>query len=624
MTGLEITHSVRELRELEGVFVKKIYDMGEGAFSILFYPERGGSRELIIDIRGFIFLTKMKWNKPKYPSPFTMGLRKRLEDARIESIYQMGLERIISLEFSRNDLKMVIELFGGGNIILLSGNEIIAAYRKAKYRDREIRVGVAYNPPPTKTPHLRDFSEEEINEAVLKTFPMEERISRVLISLGLGPPYLNEVLMEIEAGAESKLSDIDPSKLVRVIKGFFARESEPTVYLDDSEVVEYSAFPLSHLSYRRERFGTLSEALERYYAAKRTKIEDERIPSLQKEIERQLSLKEEYESSYEKFRRIGDLIMSNLHVLDEAIRVAKSGGSSDLIISLDKSSARLIVSIDGEEIPLDLRKSASENAADYYVKAKRMKEKALKIDQAISQLEDKLRGLKESLLREISAETPKPRRKIRWYERYRWFYTSSGLLVICGRDSQTNSEIVSKFMEDDDLFFHVDMPGGAAVVLKTSGSDPDPRSIEQAAVAAACFSKAWREGLSYAEVYYVKGSQVRRHAPAGMYLPKGSFYIEGKRNYVRAKLELALGFQNTPDGLKLTAAPLDAPLICPIRIRPGSMGKEEAAIRIKNKLKECVAKSKLKISEGVELPVEEISLDELMRAMPPGRVEVEE
>lgn len=623
MTGLDLLHMIRELKHIEGSFVKKSYSMGEGVLSLSFYPEREGRRELIVDTEGAIFLTKLKWNKPQTPSPFAMTLRKYLENARIEKVYQMGLERIIVLELSRDDLKLVIELFGGGNVILLSGDEILAALRKAEYRDREIRVGCFYRPPPGRGIHLNDLSRDALFEVIRSEFPFDERVSRVMVSFGLGPPYLNEALSMMGVRSDSKLSDVGIETLASAISDLLNRGTEPTAYVIGEEVLEYSAFPLNYLTFERKSFERFSDAVEAYYTHRRFSSEDRRVLSLEKEIERQLSLKREYEESYDRFKRIGDLLMANLHEVDEVLRIARSGGSSELIRTVDRRTGRVIVAMGGEEVELDLTRPASENASSYYGKAKKLREKAIRIAQVVAQLEEKLRSIRSSSEREIFESKPRPRRKIRWYERFRWFYTSSKLLVLCGRDVRTNLEIVDRYMEGGDLFFHVDMPGGAVVVLKTGGIEPDQRSIEQAATAAASFSRAWKEGFSYADVYYVRGDQVSKHAPSGMYLPKGSFYVTGKRNYLRVKLELAVGLQETPDGLKVVAAPPDAPFVCSVRIRPGPMGKEEAAVRIKNKLVEFLNRN-VKISGLFEFSVDGLTVDEIVRSMPPGRVELEE
>ena len=96
---------------------------------------------------------------------------------------------------------------------------------------------------------------------------------------------------------------------------------------------------------------------------------------------------------------------------------------------------------------------------------------------------------------------------------------------------------------------HADIHGAPVVVIKTSGKEPGDEDILEAAVIAACYSKAWKSGAGYVDVYWVKGAQVSKSPPSGEYLPKGSFMVYGKRNYVRVQLILGVGIEiveNTP------------------------------------------------------------------------------
>ncbi|MDK2384800.1 MAG: hypothetical protein QI199_08385, partial [Candidatus Korarchaeota archaeon] len=112
---------------------------------------------------------------------------------------------------------------------------------------------------------------------------------------------------------------------------------------------------------------------------------------------------------------------------------------------------------------------------------------------------------------------------------------------------------------------------------------------------------------------------------SGLYLPKGSFYITGRRNYLRVRLEICVGFQKTPDGIKLTAAPPGAPLLYSVCLRPGSTGKEEAAKVLKNVLEGWLQEN-IKIRGDSEPPAEpvEVSVDDIVRALPPGKVTIVE
>ncbi len=626
VTGLDLRHLARELLSLEGKMLKKVYMLDDGVFSLVFYPEVDGSRELLIDLSGFVFLTDLKWPKPQSPPSFIMALRKHLEGRRFTEISQIGVERILRLSFG--DMQLVVELFGGGNLILVRDGRILLPLRRAEFKGRSIRPGEIYRPPAGPgvelDPEDRDAILASLREGVEGKLPLW----KVLMgSFGVGPPYTDEISHLMGVDLRSPLPEtVSLDELADLIHSFLNRETEPVVYVQGDDVVNFSAFPLHHLQMERRSTPSLSRAIQLYYTAKRSSYEeDPRIRSLEVEIERQEALKGEYAGRAEEYRSIGDLIYMHLAEVDEALRKARSGILSPPIVSIDRKSGKIVLNLDGREIQLDMLKSATENASEYYGRAKKYREKYERIDAAILSLKEKLNRLKSEAEERASRKAPTKRRKLRWYERFRWFYTSGGFLVVGGRDAQTNAEIVSKYLDESDLFFHVDMPGGSVVVLKLGGREPDEASVNQAATAAGVFSRAWREGLTSVDVYYVRGSQVSKHAPSGLYLPKGSFYITGKRNYVRVKLEVCVGFQETPDGIKLTAAPPGAPFLHSVCLRPGSTGKEEAAKVLKNMLESWLQEN-IKIRGNSEPPAEpvEVSVDDIVRALPPGKVTIVE
>ncbi len=627
VTGLDLRHLVRELLSLDGKILKKAYLLDEGVFSLFFYPEVDGSKELVIDLSGFIFLTDLKWPKPRSPPPFIMALRKHLEGRRFTEISQVGVERILRLSFG--DMQLVVELFGGGNLILVQEGEILLPLKRVEFRGRSIRPGDIYRPPAGPGIELDPSDRDAVLTLLRKGVKERLPLWKVLIgSFGVGPPYMDEISHLMGVDLKSPLPEIEAliAELADLIHSFLNRETEPMIYVQDSEVVNFSAFPLHHLQMERRSIHSLSRAIQLYYTAERPEYEeDQKIRSLEVEIQRQEELKKEYAEKAEEYRSMGDLIYLHLTEVDEALKKARKGISPPPIVSVDRKSGKVVLNLDGREIELDMLKSATENASEYYNRAKKYREKHERIDTAILSLKEKLNRLRTEAKERASKKVPTKRRKLRWYERFRWFYTSGGFLVIGGRDAQTNAEIVSKYLDENDLFFHVDMPGGSVVVLKLDGREPDEASVNQAATAAGVFSRAWREGLTSVDVYYVKGSQVSKHAPSGLYLPKGSFYITGRRNYLRVRLEICVGFQKTPDGIKLTAAPPGAPLLYSVCLRPGSTGKEEAAKVLKNVLEGWLQEN-IKIRGDSEPPAEpvEVSVDDIVRALPPGKVTIVE
>ncbi|NON62288.1 NFACT RNA binding domain-containing protein [Acidianus sp. RZ1] len=157
-----------------------------------------------------------------------------------------------------------------------------------------------------------------------------------------------------------------------------------------------------------------------------------------------------------------------------------------------------------------------------------MKKKLVKIDQEMTQ---------------TKGGTSLTIRKKEWYEKYRWSITRNNYVVIAGRDVDQNESLVRKILQDNDIYMHADIQGAATTIIK------DPKGITEedlndAAKIAASYSKAWKSGLGAVDVFWVYGSQVSKSPPTGEYLPKGSFMIYGKKNFIRnVKLDLAIGLE---------------------------------------------------------------------------------
>ena len=255
------------------------------------------------------------------------------------------------------------------------------------------------------------------------------------------------------------------------------------------------------------------------------------------------------------------------------------------------------------EIEIDWTKSVGENASIYFERAKKLKKKLEGAKRALAEAKEKLKKLAQKIEREKREKETKKERKKEWYEKFRWFFSSNGFLCIGGRDATTNEIVIKKYTEKDDLVFHADFSGAPFFVVKSQGKKIDKQSIEECGIAAGSFSKAWRLGLSYVDVYFVKPEQVSKKTKAGEYLTKGAFMIYGKKNYMKVELKLAVGCA----GGKVISGPVEAvakqtknyAVIIPGNEKPSAIAKE-----IKKKLK-CDA-----------------DLDEIIRMLPPGESKI--
>ncbi len=156
-------------------------------------------------------------------------------------------------------------------------------------------------------------------------------------------------------------------------------------------------------------------------------------------------------------------------------------------------------------------------------------------------------------------------------------FTSGGLLVIGGRDAKTNELLVKKYFEEGDLFFHADIVGAPAVIMK-GGEKGGERDIKEAAAFAASYSRGWKEGFTSLPVFYVKFGQVSLSPPSGEYRPKGGIIVRGKREWVKGELRLYMGV----DERVFVSAVKRGGVV--FELTPGSMKREEAAKHIASQL----------------------------------------
>ena len=190
------------------------------------------------------------------------------------------------------------------------------------------------------------------------------------------------------------------------------------------------------------------------------------------------------------------------------------------------------------KISLDVRKSLEENASAYFDAAKKARAKIEGARQAIERAKKAKQKSEAQPQKQASQQLPKKVRKKSWYEKFKWFMASNGMLVLAGRDAITNENLVKKHLEPRDVVFHTDAPGSPFVIVKTEGEEVSDEVLQEAADFCASHSKAWKLGLSSAETYWVEPEQVTKEAKAGEYMQKGSFMVYGKRNYVQPRVGL--------------------------------------------------------------------------------------
>ncbi|MCK4432615.1 MAG: DUF814 domain-containing protein, partial [Methanomicrobia archaeon] len=257
-----------------------------------------------------------------------------------------------------------------------------------------------------------------------------------------------------------------------------------------------------------------------------------------------------------KNKELGDLIYLRYQEIEkilEIIKKAKEKFSWSEIIEKAKEN-RYIDSIDPKNLKLnfekkiviDISKTITENAEIYYERSKTAKKKLKGAQSALQKSLESIELLKkgESEIEEIVV---KKKRKREWYEKFRWCFSSEKFVILGGKDKKTNEILIKKHMDPKDLYLHADIQGAPHIVIK-NGQESSEKTLNEAAIFAVSFSKAWKEKIAGMDVYWVNPEQVTKSPPSGEYLPTGAFFIKGEKNFIKnVSLSLALGiFENKP------------------------------------------------------------------------------
>jgi predicted ribosome quality control (RQC) complex YloA/Tae2 family protein len=324
-------------------------------------------------------------------------------------------------------------------------------------------------------------------------------------------------------------------------------------------------------------FKTFSEALDEAFgkpALKEIEVkkedikQDKKLGIYERRLKQQTETIEKFSREIEKNTKIAESIYSNyafaesvLKVLNGArgsgrswdeikkiIETAKKENSNDAakaIVSIQPADASVTVDLKDFKAVLDIRKTIPQNANVYYDAAKKFEKKkdgaikALADTQAIIEKKEKEKKEDKTKSAEFTV-----RRKKHWYDRFKWFVSSDGFLVVGGRDSDSNEEIFKKYMEKRDIVFHTQYPGAPLTVIKTEGKEVPETTLFEAATFAVSHSTLWKGGNASGDCYMIKGGQVSKTPETGEYVPKGSFIIRGERRYFEdVVLELAVGLE---------------------------------------------------------------------------------
>jgi len=127
------------------------------------------------------------------------------------------------------------------------------------------------------------------------------------------------------------------------------------------------------------------------------------------------------------------------------------------------------------------------------------------------------------------------------YQKYKWFFTSSGKLVIGGKSSLQNDELLKKLKRStqDYMVMHTSSPGSPFSIIMSPIKEVSQTDIEQAAIFTGCFSRAWREKKRLAQIDIFNLSQLYK----SKLMKQGTWGVKGAIQRKVVELGLVLTIQ---------------------------------------------------------------------------------
>lgn len=583
LTSFDATALVAELQGLVGGFVDKVYQAVDEVALRINVPGRG-KVELYCRAGKWLTLYDLA-AKPEAPTPFASALRRNLDNARIAKVEQRGFDRVVVVTLEKaGEVRLVYELFGKGNVVLVRDGNTVAALSTQSYRSRQIRPGIAYDFPPAGTNPL-GLDRAGFHSALRAAKgPVVKALAG---SLNLGGTYAEELCLRggvDKARPAAGLTDNELDALYTALNNLAAAvegDRRPVLVIDGGTAVDATPIELvQHSGKDRKPMPTFHEALSAFLREVQAKpVEEPLVAKLGRRIEQQEASLLELRAEETRLESLAIFLYSHFPVLSDLLPAVREGRPFDQVQVKAVDPARGTVTIaigDYDAVELDYRQDVQQNVQAIYERRREAKEKADRVAEAIRATRAEL----EAALKKAEKAARRPPRakatKRFWFEAYRWCLSSEGYLMLGGRDAKTNDALGRKHLKEGDRYAHADLHGAPTVVVK-EGAKAGEGTLREACAFALVYSKAWPAGLAGGSAFWVTPDQVSKQAESGEYLPRGAFVVRGKRTYVHdIPVEAAVGEVEVEGHRKVMGGPPSAVLARATRyalIRPGTMAR---------------------------------------------------
>lgn len=474
-------------------------------------------------------ITNETIDNPSQPPLFCMVLRKHLEGGIITGIRQHKTDRILIFQIqSKNEIgddivrEIHMEIMGRHSNLLLvdpSRNLILESIKHlspSMNSYRTILPGQPYIAPPDQNKlHPLEYSEQLLNvlASVEDSKEIVEKIS------GFSPLHAKELFYRFTEGTDR--AEIYKNYMKEFVQGGSTKQ-----IVESNGKTYFSPNSLSHLEGSKFQEETLGNLLDRVYFAK---AERDRVKQQAGDLEKWLlnelsklklkmkKLQKDFEQAekLDTFQLYGELLMANAYAIEKGLNEV------ELVNYYDEESKTV-------KIPLDNRKTATQNAQSYYNRYTKAKTALLKIEQQFEITKADIAYF-ELLLQQVMQASPTDIEEIREELMEQGllkaraskkkkkpikptpekFISSDGTEISVGKNNKQNDFVTFKLARKTDTWLHTkDIPGSHVVI---HDDNPSETALLEAANLAAYFSKA-RESSSV-PVDYTVIKQVKK--PSG-------------------------------------------------------------------------------------------------------------
>ncbi|CAI5191996.1 ANM_HP_G0245990.mRNA.1.CDS.1 [Saccharomyces cerevisiae] len=198
-------------------------------------------------------------------------------------------------------------------------------------------------------------------------------------------------------------------------------------------------------------------------------------------------------------------------------------------------------------VTIDLGLSAYANATEYFNIKKTSAQKQKKVEKNVGKAMKNIEVKIDQQLKKKLKDSHSVLKKIRtpyFFEKYSWFISSEGFLVMMGKSPAETDQIYSKYIEDDDIYMSNSF-NSHVWIKNPERTEVPPNTLMQAGILCMSSSEAWSKKISSSPWWCFAKNVSKFDGSDNSILPEGAFRLknENDQNHLPpAQLVMGFGF----------------------------------------------------------------------------------